>query len=171
MPDEQKAADIPLSRWQKVQQQLWFQGCVISCFPLVIGIFLLPAHPDRLWHVEGIVREATAKKGNWHIVLMHGNNERTNSGNLLIVDSRLLKDGRKLVGQFIGADVSYGGTYRLSTIDTVLFNYEDLYRLRWKVAKIYLIAACIGFALSAAFASAALRRFLLWVPRPSAKSK
>jgi hypothetical protein len=165
MPDHTKASDIPLSRWQRVQQQLWFQGCVISLLPLAAGLFLysqLPPHPDNLQHVEGFVKDATRNKGTWALVLTNG---KTYQGTVFVG----LKDGGKLGGRVIYADVWYGKAYRLRTSDTVLLYYDDVYASQWKPAKLYLIAACIGFALSAALASAALRRFLLWVPRPSAK--
>jgi hypothetical protein len=71
MPDHKNAADIPSSRWQRVQQQFWFQGCAISLFPLAIGLFLylqLPPHPDDLKHVEGFVKYATSNKGTWALV-------------------------------------------------------------------------------------------------------
>jgi hypothetical protein len=166
MAEEQKVAYKPLSRWQKVQQQLWFKGCVVSSFALIIGTFgflQLPPHPARLQHVEGFVREATKNKGSWVLELTNG---RIYQG---IVYAQI-KDGRNLIGKFIEADVWHGRAFRLRSSDAELLKYDDVYASRWKWTQIYLIAALIGFAFSAASASARLRRFLMWVPRPSAKT-
>jgi hypothetical protein len=166
MPEEQKVAEKPLNRWQKVQQQMWFNGCVVSSFALIIGTFgflQLPPHPGSLQHVEGFVREARKNKGSWALELTNG---KIYQGTVFAQ----IKDGRNLIGKFVEADVWHGQAYRLHTGDAELLKYDNVYASRWKWAQIYLIAAWIGFAFSAASASARLRRFLMWVPRPSAKT-